>query len=109
MDIQRLRNLTTGRLHTEIGCVYQDIEMLTGEEGVMTHTLSRACRALEPYLREKVPDPRFWEDVYDPTHVGEIEVPPMDAAAKAEFWKLYAAQTDPLAGKEVIVAVGDKS
>lgn len=31
MDIQRLRNLTTGRLHTEMAHIYQDIEYLTSE------------------------------------------------------------------------------
>lgn len=105
MDIQRLRNLTTGRLHTSIDCVYQDIEYLTGEKGVMTHMLPRALRALEPYLREKVPDARFWQDSYDTTHIGEVDVPPMDAAAKAEFWKRYAAQPNPLAGKDVVTVV----
>ena len=54
MDIQRLRNLTTGRLHTKMEHIYADIEHLTGAEGVMTHQLPNACRALEPYLREKV-------------------------------------------------------
>ena len=30
MDIQRLRNLTTGRLHTEMGHIYEDLELITG-------------------------------------------------------------------------------
>lgn len=46
MDVQRLRNLTTGRLHTEIGFVYEDIEHLTGVKGIMTHMMPRAMRAL---------------------------------------------------------------
>ena len=103
MDIQRLRNLTTGRLHTKMSDIYGDIEYLTGESGVMTHMLPNCCRALEPYLRERVPDQRFWEDVYDTTHVGSIDVPPMDAESKNEFWVRYGKLPSPLAGKSTIV------
>lgn len=105
MDIQRLRNLTTGRLHTEMGHIYQDIEYLTGEKGIFTHMLPNACRALEPYLREKAPDDKFWEDVCDTAHTGEIEVPPMDEIERKEFWKRYGALPSPLAGKQVIGVV----
>lgn len=103
MDIQRLRNLTTGRLHTEIGHVYQDIEFFTGERGVMTHMLPRACRALDSYLREVLADnPRLFDGAYDVTHVGEIEMQPMGAEERAAFWERYRAQPDPLVGKAVI-------
>lgn len=67
MNIQRLRNLTTGRLHTEIGHIYEDLGIITGETGLMTHMLPRAMRACEPWLREHVTDPRFWDGEYDPT------------------------------------------
>jgi len=97
MDIQRLRNLTTGRLHTKMEDIYTDIEYLTGEKGVMTHQLPNACRALEPYLREKVTDTRFWDGEYDTAHTGEIDVPPMNEAACAEMWKRYGAMPSLLA------------
>lgn len=102
MDIQRIRNLTTGRLHTKMGDVYQDIEYLTGEKGIMTHMLPNACRALGPYLREKLPETKFWEDEYDTTHTGEVEVPPMDEAERKAFWERYGALPSPLSGKQVI-------
>lgn len=105
MDIQRLRNLTTGRLHTEIGHVYEDLEIITGERGLMTHMLPRAARAVEPWLREHVTDARFWDGEYDPTHTGDLALPqPTDADRKAMFER-YAAQPNPLAGKEVIGVV----
>ncbi len=97
MDIQRLRNLTTGRLHTKMEDIYADIEHLTGAEGVMTHQLPNACRALEPYLREKVQDARFWDGEYDTTHTGEIDVPPMDETAQKAMWKRYGAMPSLLA------------
>lgn len=103
MNIQRLRNLTTRRLHTEMGHIYEDLGLITGETGLMTHMLPRAMRAVEPWLREQVPDPRFWDGEYDTTHTGEFELPtPSDADRKAMFER-YAAMPNPFAGKEVIV------
>lgn len=91
MDIQRLRNLTTGRLHTSIDDVMLDIEYLVGERGIMTHMLPLALPALLPYLKTVVTDPKFWDGAYDPTHVGEIDVRPMNWVEQAEFWKRYSA------------------
>jgi hypothetical protein len=107
MDIQRLRNLTTGFLHTEIGHVYQDVEMLTGEEGVMTHHLPNAAEALRPYLAKMAPDSRFWDKRYDPSHTGEIDVPAMDEGERAEFWKRFYELPHPFAGRDpsTIIAV----
>lgn len=102
MDIQRLRNLTTRRLHTNVDHIYEDLCWITGETGLMTHMLPRACVAVEPWLRKFVTSERFWEDKYDPTHTGEIELPVPTEEDRAEMFKRYAAQPDPLAGKEVI-------
>lgn len=103
MNIQRLRNLTTGKLHTEIGSVYEDLGIILGETGLMTHMLPRALRAVEPWLREYVTDPRFWNGAYEPTHVGEIALPvPSESDRKAMFER-YAAMPDPLADKNVVV------
>jgi len=77
MDIQRLRNLTTGMLHTEITHVYEDIETITGLPGLRTHQIPNAIIALKPWLLENVTDPRFWDDRFDITHVGDIELPEM--------------------------------
>jgi hypothetical protein len=94
MDIQRLRNLTTGRLHTQIEHVYEDIVIITGEGGVMTHQLPNALRAIRPYLREKITDARFWDGEYDPTHIGDIDVPPMDEESKNAMWDRYAEEQE---------------
>lgn len=102
MNIQRLRNLTTGLLHTEMAHIYEDLEIITGELGLMTHTLPRAMRAVEPWLRERVTDLRFWDGKFDTTHTGELELPtPSDEDRKAMFDR-FAAQPNSLAGKEVI-------
>lgn len=102
MDIQRLRNLTTGRLHTDVGCIYEDLEWITGQDGLMTHMLPRAMTAVEPWLREHVTDPRFWEDVYDTSHTGEYPLPEPTEEDRAAMTERYMAQPNPLAGKDVI-------
>jgi hypothetical protein len=105
MEIQRLRNLTTGRLHTEMGHIYEDLESITGERGLMTHMLPRAMRAVEPWLREHITDARFWEDEYDTTHTGEITLPTPTAEERKLMFERYAAQPNPLVGKDVIGVV----
>lgn len=102
MDIQRLRNLTTGRLHTEIGHVYEDLEIITGEKGLMTHMLPRAARAVEPWLREHVTDQRFWDGEYDTTHTGEYALPEPTTDDRTAMFEHYKAQPNPLEGKDVI-------
>lgn len=102
MDIQRLRNLTTGRLHTEIGHVYEDLEIITGEKGLMTHMLPRAARSVEPWLREHATDPRLWDGEYDTTHTGEYALPEPTDADRSEMFERYKAQPNPLEGKDVI-------
>jgi hypothetical protein len=105
MDIQRLRNLTTGRLHTEMSHIYEDLGAITGENGLLTHMLPRAVNAVEPWLREHVTDARFWDGEYDVTHTGEYELPDPTAEDRSAMFERYKAQPNPLEGKDVIVAV----
>ncbi len=105
MDIQRLRNLTTGRLHTKMEDIYKDLGMLTGEDGLMTHMLPRAMKAVEPWLREKVTDQRFWDGEFDTTHTGEFDLPETTSEERQIFFERFAAMPNPLAGKEVIGVV----
>jgi hypothetical protein len=103
MDIQRLRNLTTGRLHTKMDDIYQDLGFIVGDDGLMTHMLPRVMRAVEPWLREQVQDPRFWDEQFDQTHIGEYPLRAMTPEESAAALKLYAAMPNPLDQKPVIV------
>jgi len=96
MDIQRLRNYTTGRLHTAVEHLYQDAEFLVGDTGFFTHMLPRIFQAMQPWLKERVTDSRFWDDAYDTTHTGEFEIQPMTKEEQDVFWKRYAALPNPL-------------
>lgn len=105
MDAQRLRNLTTGRLHTEMGHIYEDLGFLTGQDGLMTHMLPRALRACIPWLKANVKGDRFWDDRFDKSHVGTIEIPEPTSADREAMFELYKQQPNPLAGKEVMAVV----
>ena len=77
MDIQRLRNLTTGKMHTNINNIKDDITFFVGRGVDSTFLLSRVNDRLIPHLREKLKDEKFWNGKYDPEHTGTIEVSPL--------------------------------
>lgn len=91
MDIQRIRNLTTRKLHTEMSHIYEDIEYITGEKGIMTHQLPGAADAMMPFLKSKLTDERFWDKKYDPSHKGDIPFSPMNEDERVEFFKAFGA------------------
>lgn len=99
IEIQRLRNWTTGILHTEVKHLYQDIETITGEPGIMTHHLPNALEALKPWLKSKYPEPRLWENTFDTSHVGEVELVPMNDQERAEFFQRFDELPSPFAGR----------
>lgn len=80
-----LRNMTTGILHTQIGEVYQFIESYTGFDGVMTHHIPAACRALDPILRKKLPA-EFFDGGWEKEGLDEeVECPDLTDEEKNEF------------------------
>lgn len=91
MDNQRLRNLTTGILHTTMRDIYDDIEFITGIKGISTFQLPFYNMAIKAYLEEKVRDLRFWDGKYDTTHIGDSVIIPMNDNDRVEFnRRLYA-------------------
>ena len=103
MDIQRLRNLTTGKLHTKLIDIYKDLELITCNGGIMPHMIPRVMRAVEPWLQSKVADERFWGGKHDPSHVGEYWIPTPTIKEHEAMMERYKAMPDPLADKDVIV------
>jgi hypothetical protein len=102
MDIQRLRTLTTGRLHSPVDKIYDDLREITGFS-YCTHELGNACVAAKPYLKKFATDSRFWDGEYDPSHVGEIDVPPMDEAERDAFSERMSKLPNLLEGKKVVL------
>ncbi len=103
MDIQRLRNLTTGKMHTKMSHIYEDLEAITRMEGVMTHMIPRVNDAIRPWLKEHVTGPRFWNDQWDPDHTGDFDLSVMSDEDQKLMLARYAEMPNPLAGKEIIV------
>lgn len=89
IDSKRLRTLTTGRLHTEIHYVYEDLELIIGETGIMTHMLPNVLKAVEPWLRQNVTDPEYWDGAYNPNSTGTYMLPEPTAAERDQMKKLY--------------------
>ena len=100
LETQRLRNLTTGRLHTKMGHIYQDMETLTGMEGIFTHMIPNISRAMEPWLKEQVKDERFWDDEHDTTHVGNYDIEPMTKDEQTLVMKRYGELPHPFAAMQ---------
>jgi hypothetical protein len=84
MNNQRLRNLTTSRLHTCIGDVYEDIKFLTGVS-VMTHQIPEMLKLLQPYLKNKLADARFFDGEFDLSHIGDTDIEPMSDGEEALY------------------------
>jgi len=84
----RLRNLTTGLLHTHIDFIYKDIEFLVGDSGIMTHHLGMAAVALKPFLQSRLPA-SFFERVYKPEEKGETEIEPLTAEERKAFFEVF--------------------
>ncbi len=93
-NIQRIRNLTTGILHTEFSHVVEDVEFLLGENGLMTHQFPGLLVTLNPFLHGISSDERFWNGILDLYHVGEIEVKPLNYVEKLAFWIKYSESLD---------------
>jgi len=91
IDCQQLRNLTTGKLHTEVSHFIQYLEMFSGLAGLSNYELRRVRDALLPWLKEVVEDERFWDGKYDPSHTGTMVVRMPTREERAAFAKRYAA------------------
>ncbi len=108
MEIQRLRNLTTGILHTEMGHIYEDLEYFTGEPGIMTHMLPRCNDSLVPILKKRNLPWRLFDGKFDQSHVGELDIEPLSKDELAYFWEVYQNLPNPLANIPVIPVIVDQ-
>ena len=99
IQIQRLRNLTTRKLHTEMDHIYEDLETITGQDDIMTHMLPRLCESVLPYLKENITDDRFWDGKHDPQHTGEIVISNPTDEDRRSMVEAYKAMPNPLLGE----------
>ena len=100
MDVQRLRNLTTGVVHTEEEHIPQDIEYLTGVPGILGEMIPAAIKALKPWLSDLIDDDSMWGAWVDVSNQGELEIHPMNYAEKKAFFKRFNRLYDDYCVKE---------
>lgn len=89
ISAQRLRNLTTSRLHTDIRHVHEDLCRIFGVDWLMTHMLPRALRAVKPWLREALPQERLWDGEHDPSHEGEFALRAQTEEELDGIWRRF--------------------
>lgn len=94
MDVQRLRNLTTGIVHTEDEHIPQDIEFLTGVPGVTGEMIPTAIKALKPWLHSQIDDDSMWGSFINTSDQGELDIEPMKYSEKKAFFKRFAKLYD---------------
>jgi len=105
MDVQRLRNLTTGVVHTKPYHMFFDIEFLTGVIGISIKDMSLALKALKPWLRDQVDDDSFWIPEMDVSNQGQYDIQPMSNEEKAAFLKRYYNQSSKVSEDGSVVSV----
>lgn len=107
--VGKLRNVTTGILHTNIGDVYKFFEEYTGEEGIMTHHLPSAAKALEPILKRKLSDEWFTKEWIKEDLDKEATIEDLTQDERQEFFTSfgeYAANMwDKIKDKTVAVVI----
>jgi hypothetical protein len=105
--VGKLRNITTGILHTAIGDVYEFLEEYLDAKGIMTHQLPSACRALEPILKSKLPETWFVKEWVKAGLDVEAECPDLTEDEKKVFWESYEEHAgklwDKIKDKTIIV------
>lgn len=102
-----LRNITTGRLHTDIGQVYKFIEEYTSEKGIMTHHIPSACPVIQEILKRHL-SVEWFTDEWIKTGLDEIvEIPDMTEDERMEFWdefnKRAADLWDSIKDKTIVI------
>ncbi len=105
-----LRNITTGILHTKIEDVYVFLEKYIEADGIMTHQIPSACRALEPFLKTKL-SADWFDKVWEKENLDvEVEVPNMTENELKDFWTSYgnyaADMWDKIKDKTIVVSAG---
>lgn len=105
----KLRNITSSILHTEIGDVYLFFEQYLGADGIMTHHLPSACRAIIPILKRKLNNEWFIKDWIKEGLDESVTIPELTEKEKGEFWKSFEKYSadlwEKISDKTIVVKV----
>lgn len=105
MKISKLQllNVLTGVLHTTVDDLYTFFNEGI-EDGIMTHHLPNAYKAIKPILIRRYPDLPHEGHHPNIENGGEMLELTFTDDEKKEFWSNFQAQPSLLAGKNVIIA-----
>lgn len=108
----KLRNITSGILHTSVGDVYSFFEEYLGEKGIMTHHLPVAGKAILPILKRNLDDSWFTDEWVKEALDESVDIPDLTDDERTEFWRGFESGLDELwdkiANKTIIVTTPDK-
>ncbi len=100
MDAQRLRQLTSGVLHTDMRHVLQDLAWFTNLGEPMTHQLPNVLDAVKPYLLQQLEELGEKRDFvtpdYRPDIVGEVNIRPLKTGEAAAVLMRFGEMESPL-------------
>lgn len=82
---QRIRNLTTGILHTDLNDVLTDLKKICGPGMTSPLSIELSRKAVLPWLRAQGLDDRFWIKRRDTTHTGSTRLTIPTASDRAEI------------------------
>lgn len=86
--VGKLRNVTTGILHTDMDDVYEFFNDYVSD-GIMTHHLPSAQKALRPILEGKL-DESYFNHVWQKEFLDEeVEIAELTIEEKAKFWEAF--------------------
>jgi hypothetical protein len=94
LDNQRLRNLTTGKMHTRFDHIVDDLQLITGDPEKTTSISAGAMRyAIMPWLLAQGLDDRFWDDRFDLTHTGRTFIRRPNPVEREEIERRYKEES----------------
>jgi len=89
-SFQRIRNLTSGILHTNPEDVKNDLGAILGIGDSLPHFMvTKMMQPVKDFLRKNILDQRFWDDKLDLSHVGTINISEPTDAELGKIWTAY--------------------
>lgn len=82
----KIRNVTSGILHTNIGDVYEFYDQYLDAPGIMTHHIPSAFKALQPILKNKLDDKWFTDEWIKEGLDEAYVIPDLTQEEKNAFW-----------------------
>ena len=105
----KLRNITSSILHTEISDVYKFFEEYLKADGIMTHHLPSARKAIIPILKRNLDDHWFTKEWIETGLDEVVTISDLTENEVKEFWESFDKYSselwDKIKDKTIMVKV----